>query len=272
MAKDPAFLFYPNDWMGGTMGMTFEEKGAYMELLMLQFNRGHMTYDMIGLTVGQTFGRIKDKFKQDSDGLWYNERLELEKNKRKEYVNSRYNNKAGGNQYTKKKDNKSGHMTYHMEDVNENINNTLLNKEKEGFEKNKNDEEMIVTEMNKIWVKYKPKYVFFKKVDYPAYLQIAYTIAEIKEINKADVVGTAETEVLAEFDKIAKFLSLTDSKFFCSLTVDSISLPKNLQKIEEAMRIEKEPVKNKKSNSGSLSMGFIEVPKNQDYEHTKGGW
>ena len=46
--KDPAFLFYPNDWIGGTMGMTFEEKGAYMELLILQFNRGHMTTHMIG--------------------------------------------------------------------------------------------------------------------------------------------------------------------------------------------------------------------------------
>jgi hypothetical protein len=48
MSKDPAFLFYPNDYIGGTMGMTFEEKGAYMELLMLQFNRGHMTTHMIG--------------------------------------------------------------------------------------------------------------------------------------------------------------------------------------------------------------------------------
>ena len=27
MAKDPAFLFYPGDWLGGTMGMTLEEKG-----------------------------------------------------------------------------------------------------------------------------------------------------------------------------------------------------------------------------------------------------
>jgi uncharacterized protein YdaU (DUF1376 family) len=48
MAKDPAFLFYPNDYIGGTMGMTFEEKGAYIELLMLQFNRGHMDGHMIG--------------------------------------------------------------------------------------------------------------------------------------------------------------------------------------------------------------------------------
>ena len=46
MAKDPAFLFYPNDWLGGTIGMSFEEKGAYMELLIAQFNLGHMTSHM----------------------------------------------------------------------------------------------------------------------------------------------------------------------------------------------------------------------------------
>lgn len=36
MTKSPAFLFYPGDWLGGTLGMTLEEKGAYMELLILQ--------------------------------------------------------------------------------------------------------------------------------------------------------------------------------------------------------------------------------------------
>jgi len=120
MAKDPAFLFYPNDWLGGTMGMTFEEKGAYMELLMLQFNRGHMTKDMIGRTVGQLWVNIKDKFKEDSDGCFYNERLEVEKEKRKAFSESRRNNRKGVNQYTKNKQTKSGHMTSHMENVNEN--------------------------------------------------------------------------------------------------------------------------------------------------------
>jgi hypothetical protein len=111
MAKDPAFLFYPNDWLGGTMGMTFEQKGAYMELLMLQFNRGHMTEHMIGQTVGQIWDGLKDKFQKDKDGLWFNERLEVEKTKRKSYVTSRLNNKTGKNQYSKD----GGHMTSHME-------------------------------------------------------------------------------------------------------------------------------------------------------------
>jgi uncharacterized protein YdaU (DUF1376 family) len=116
MSKDPAFLFYPNDYLGGTMGMTFEEKGAYLELLMLQFNRGHMTEHMIGHTVGQLWKNIKDKFIQDPTGLWYNVRLDEEKSKRMAFTQSRRNNIKGVNQHT------IGHMTSHMENENVNVN------------------------------------------------------------------------------------------------------------------------------------------------------
>lgn len=126
MAKDPAFLFYPNDWLGGTLGMSHEEKGIYMDLLILQFNRGHMTYDMMAHTIGQRFGQVwdklSDKFEKDDKGCYYNARLEHEKERRKAYTASRYNNKAGKNQHT----DKSGHMTSHMENENEDY-NTLHN-------------------------------------------------------------------------------------------------------------------------------------------------
>jgi uncharacterized protein YdaU (DUF1376 family) len=124
MSKDPAFLFYPNDYLGGTMGMTFEEKGAYMDLLMMQFNRGHMTSHMIGQTVGQLWVNIEDKFTKDDKGLYYNERLEEEQNKRKAFTDSRKNNIKGKNQYTKQPK-KRGHMTSHMENENENENKDI---------------------------------------------------------------------------------------------------------------------------------------------------
>ena len=82
------------------MGMTFEEKGAYMELLMTQFNRGHMTSRMVAQIVGELWDGVKDKFIQDADGLWYNVRLQEEKEKRQQFVNSRHNNLGGKNQYT----------------------------------------------------------------------------------------------------------------------------------------------------------------------------
>jgi len=104
--------------------MSYEQKGAYMELLILQFNRGHMTSQMIGHTIGQIWEDIKDKFKQDENGLWYNERLDHEKNKRSTYSDSRRNNPKGKNQYTddqKNRGHKGGHMTNNIENENENI-------------------------------------------------------------------------------------------------------------------------------------------------------
>jgi uncharacterized protein YdaU (DUF1376 family) len=138
MAKDPAFLFYPGDYVSGTMGMTFEEKGAYMDLLMLQFNRGHMNTHMIQHTVGHLWEQVKCKFIQDNEGLWYNVRLDVEKEKRKTFTESRRNN-------MKPKDKTSyeppyethmqHHMDSHMENVNEDINKDInTNKSKCSFE------------------------------------------------------------------------------------------------------------------------------------------
>jgi uncharacterized protein YdaU (DUF1376 family) len=135
MAKDPAFLFYPNDYIGGTLGMTFEDKGAYIELLMVQFNRGHMTSDMIGQTIGQLWDKVKDKFEEDEDGKFFNKRLEEEQIKRKRFSESRRNNKKGTNQHTKK----TGHVTYHMENENENENSNIINSLKEKNEIIKNE-------------------------------------------------------------------------------------------------------------------------------------
>jgi len=122
MAQDPAFLFYPNDWLGGTMGMSFEEQGAYLSLLLMQFNRGHMTEHMIRHTVGHLWDKIKDKFSVDDNGLYYNKRLKFEHEKRQNYSKSRANNKKGLNQHTKKE----GHMTSHMENENINEDETVI--------------------------------------------------------------------------------------------------------------------------------------------------
>lgn len=128
MSKDPAFLWYPNDYMGGTMGMTFEERGAYVHLLMMQFNRGHMTSHMIGQEVGHLWDKLQDKFTQDENGLWYNVRLESEIEKRQGFVKSRYNNLSGTNQYTKKEADNDAHMDGHMTSHMENVNNNSIHK------------------------------------------------------------------------------------------------------------------------------------------------
>ncbi len=82
MAKDPALLWYPGDWILGTMHMTLLEKGAYMELLMLQFSQGKFTEahakHMLSGSFGLAWPSISKKF-IFKDGFYWNARLELEK-------------------------------------------------------------------------------------------------------------------------------------------------------------------------------------------------
>jgi len=97
MAKDPAFLFYPGDWMGGTATFTRSHKGAYMDLLMAQFNYGHMSLQDIKNILNADFeemweSKLKFKFILDENGLYYNERLEFEKEKRRKFTESRGKN------------------------------------------------------------------------------------------------------------------------------------------------------------------------------------
>ena len=114
--------------------MTFEEKGAYVDLLMMQFNRGHMGSHMINQLVGHLWDNIKGKFIQDKDGLWYNERLEEEKLKRQRYTQSRMNNILGSSKSSDKSSKKRAvhmdkHMTSHMENENINRNKDINKKE-----------------------------------------------------------------------------------------------------------------------------------------------
>ena len=95
--KDPAFLFYSSDWLTGTMLMGFEDKGKYIYLLSVMHQTGRMNEETIRLLVGNLSDALKAKFKIDSTGLFYNERLEFEIEKRLKFTESRRaNGKKGG--------------------------------------------------------------------------------------------------------------------------------------------------------------------------------
>jgi uncharacterized protein YdaU (DUF1376 family) len=125
MAKDPAFLFYPGDWQGGTMHMTHLEKGCYMDLLMLQFNRGKFTLahakHMLGSSFDLAWPNIVEKFVCE-DGLYWNERLNQEKEKRAKFTESRRRNGLTEKNKESDKEQVYKHMLKHMENENENEN------------------------------------------------------------------------------------------------------------------------------------------------------
>lgn len=109
MAKDPALLWYFNDWMGGTATLTRHLKGCYMDLLSVQFNNGPLSLEEIKTVLGSDFGSswpaLQKKFKFEN-GCYFNERLQYEKERRGNYTSSRRKNRMSG----------------HMENRNENVN------------------------------------------------------------------------------------------------------------------------------------------------------
>ena len=63
-----------------------EERGQYITLLCLQHQKGHLTEKMIRLCCGNAAADGMAKFRQDDEGLFFNERLEIEVGKRKAHT------------------------------------------------------------------------------------------------------------------------------------------------------------------------------------------
>tara|TARA_R100001369_G_scaffold6156_8_gene16728 strand:- start:2327 stop:3025 length:699 start_codon:yes stop_codon:yes gene_type:complete len=129
MSKDPAFLFYSSDFLTGTMFLTNEQIGKFIKLLCVQHQKGRLREkDM--LKICKTYDEdVFEMFKKDDENLFYNERLEVEVNKRKAYSESRRNNRK---KKTVTPKNTSKTYVKHMEDENENenINTNKTKKEK----------------------------------------------------------------------------------------------------------------------------------------------
>ena len=89
MSKDPAVLFYSSDFLTGTYTMSNEHIGMYIRLLCLQHQKGRLTEkDMINVCLTYVED-VYCKFIKDENGLYYNERMENETNRRRLFCESR---------------------------------------------------------------------------------------------------------------------------------------------------------------------------------------
>lgn len=122
MAKDPAFLFYSSDFLAGVQDLTMEERGQYITLLCIQHQKGHLSEKMIGLSVGNAAADVRHKFREDSAGLWYNARLDVEIEKRKFFSEKQSERAKGGWKTRKEKNNLSPGNAPAMPVENENRN------------------------------------------------------------------------------------------------------------------------------------------------------
>jgi hypothetical protein len=84
MAKDPAVLFYTQDFLTGTFLMTNEQVGKYIRLLCLQQQNGGLNECDMLQVCGEKDDKIWAKFDFE-DGKYYNKRMNLETTKRKKF-------------------------------------------------------------------------------------------------------------------------------------------------------------------------------------------
>jgi len=130
-----------------------------MDLLHAEFNNGRLSLEEIKACLGSDFGQswptLQKKFKQDETGLFFNEKLEQEQNKRKAFSESRRQNVLKKPSKPSYVDTSVKHMNKHME--NENENNVFVN--------NKNEPPQIVSiEMCLIIAMNDPRWVNANKV------------------------------------------------------------------------------------------------------------
>lgn len=91
-----AFLFYPDDFLMGTISLSFEDRGKYITILSYMHQKGKIKEDSIRALVGSLSEQLKQKFIIDADGYWRNARLECETHKREKFIHSRRLNGSHG--------------------------------------------------------------------------------------------------------------------------------------------------------------------------------
>jgi len=106
MAKDPAVLFYTQDFLVGTMTMSYEQKGKYITLLCLQHQKGKLTLKELQSILNEEDVDVAEKFIKESDGFYYNQKLKFESERRKNYSESRRKNLMNKH--------KNSHMVNHI--------------------------------------------------------------------------------------------------------------------------------------------------------------
>lgn len=128
--KDPAVLFYTQDFLTGTYCMTNEQVGKYIRLLCLQQQNGGLTEKQMLQICGVKDEDIWAKFDCEN-GNYFNKRMVLETDKRRKFTESRIKNLS--------------HMDSHME---------IRNKKDEIRSKKEEDEIRFKSEVFEFFEKY----------------------------------------------------------------------------------------------------------------------
>ena len=125
--KDPAVLFYTSDFLADTVLWSYDELGRYIKLLCIQhLQDGILEDDFNAVVDGKN--RVKSKFNLCDDGLFRNERMKFEADKRREFCEKQRANglkPKGSQKEANEKPKGSQSETRAIGNENENINENI---------------------------------------------------------------------------------------------------------------------------------------------------
>lgn len=292
MKKDPAFLFYSKDWIQGTAQLMPEEKGVYIDLLAHQHQDKDLPNDtkrlarIVGMS-DKDFNRIwntlKQKFIVVDNNRLVNRKLTNLVGERKE--RSKQNTIIGtlaaivrlceepyDVKYAAKKGfNYKEFIEIHEDDLTNVVTEWFVSRLKSigngnedgngndiidsiGEHKiSKHQEQMIVQDMYKVWMKHNPDYQYDETVDFPALLNLAYKIAKSKKWEPKEVIKEKLAECIASWDNIALFVK--GDKFYKKFEIKGIN--NNWASLYQAMKAARDeqalpPKQTPPSNSAPL--------------------
>lgn len=91
--KDPAVLFYFQDFLVGTEFMTDDEVGKYIRILCHQADKGALSESQLKrICRSEIPEAIKEKLLVDENGNYYQRRMQIEKEKRNKHIEHQRNN------------------------------------------------------------------------------------------------------------------------------------------------------------------------------------
>lgn len=207
--KDPAFMFYPSDFMVGTFLMSDAEVGKYIRLLCLQHQQGHFTEEDFN-SLGGDNSKIRAKFIRDDQGLYFNERLDEEISKREAYIEKQHANGSKGGRPKNPNNNPNETQTKPKQNPQDNPNNNPNESTRvENENINVNVIKDIIEYLNtKLGTKYKSNAEYINK-HINARLNEGFTLEDFKTVIDKKYDEWAGTEM----DKFLRPETLFGTKF-----------------------------------------------------------
>lgn len=272
MAKgDYYFPLYYQKLLTSTTGWKDDEFGAYLRLLIYQYDNGAIPDDLpsisrIAPSAKKNWNLLSKKFvKAKEEGFLINTVMdELRTARQKKSENLSKNGSKGGRPknpiqvlqlITKLKadgfQNQSNNNMvngYLLEIIN------LLKEKEENIQAdNQNFFLMLILKMIEVFLKENPEYFFHKETDYSACLQIAYNIAQMKHWPKADVVNGKMEDCIESWKTIVDFIKNDD--WYSSRSLSDISTVKEWQRLVQSMKKPKNATDKRSNSTGGQGIG-----------------